>query len=88
MIYFRRDNDKVAVDVFDGLPDQCDGKSTTHYVAYIALGSVRFAHLFAEHLRAKLHKELRDIREEAYNEGWRDAKAHKGGKQTWFSELW
>ena len=31
---------------------------------------------------------LEEIRRESYNEGWKDAKAKKGSKKTWFKCVW
>lgn len=39
-------------------------------------------------LRERLGKELRTARERSYKQGWREAKAKKGAKETWFSSVW
>lgn len=39
--------------------------------------------LLERHLRDELYSRVEAIREEAYNQGWKDAKA-KRKKQTWF----
>lgn len=49
-------------------------------------GSKDYAAMLSHNLRDHLEKSLRTIREHAYNDGWKDAKA-KRGKKTWFSGL-
>lgn len=46
-----------------------------------------YANLLGDHLRSKLNNKLRAIREEAYEQGWKDAKA-KRKKKDWFSGWW
>ena len=46
-----------------------------------------FCALLADRLRDQLFEMMKKVREEAYDQGWRDAKSKKGAKETWFSGL-
>lgn len=50
-------------------------------------GSEYAAQLLLFHLRDRMQNSLHAIREEAYREGWKAAKAH-AKKQTWFASRW
>lgn len=46
-----------------------------------------YATLLRDHMHERLNRKLAAIREEAYLQGWKDAKA-KTAKKTWFSRWW
>lgn len=39
-------------------------------------------------MQMQLGDALEAIRREAYEQGWKEAKAHKGGQTNWFSRNW
>lgn len=39
-------------------------------------------------MKQQMGDALAQIRREAYEQGWKEAKAHKGGKTEWFSRWW
>lgn len=46
-----------------------------------------FACLLSENLKNKMVRDIERMRRDAYNQGWKDAKA-KAKKETWFSGWW
>lgn len=82
MFAIERDGSTVRVIVTPAFPIQSQPFSFKYDAG------VEWAALLVwNNLREKQMKELHRIREEAYAEGWKDAKAHKV-KQTWFSSMW
>ncbi len=53
----------------------------------IDVGQEAYALLLVNNMRERMGYELSRIREDAYNEGWKNAKA-KTTKRTWFSRCW
>lgn len=39
-------------------------------------------------MQTQMRDELARIRKTAYEEGWKDARAKKGGKRDWFRRFW
>jgi hypothetical protein len=56
----------------------------TNFIATCELGNDVYATLVADNLRRHLCSTLIVIREKAYEQGWKDAKAHNR-KADWFS---
>jgi hypothetical protein len=79
MIEFIAESKEVAVKVTTSVG--------WHITARFNCDSVLYAILLRKELDEKLNRELNRIREEAYQKGWRDAKAKKV-KETWFSSWW
>lgn len=82
MFNLRRDEDVVAIDVQTG-HDANSGVFTLSFRA----GTQWAAQLLMTHMRDRMWSKLTDIRQEAYNRGWKDAKAHRT-KESWFSGRW
>ena len=51
-------------------------------------GSVWAASLLVDHFQRQVQSHLHRIREEEYASGWKDAKAKKSPKRTWFMSGW
>lgn len=51
-------------------------------------GSEWSAKLLESATRARLGDLSEKVREQAYAQGWKDAKAKKSAKRTWFSAIW
>lgn len=82
MITFSRNDNKVIVKVEHGIfhGDQ--------YFELDILQNYQYqAQLLRNALELNLSRKLEEIRKEAYEQGWKDAKA-KRKKQTWFSGWW
>ena len=47
-----------------------------------------YAALACHQMQAQLGDAIQAMRQEAYQQGWKEAKAHKGGQTTWFSRNW
>jgi hypothetical protein len=47
-----------------------------------------YAELLAQRLNNRMAERLREIRREAYDAGWKDARTKKTVKSDWFSEGW
>lgn len=82
MISFKRIDNKVEVQVKHGVlfNDQYFTLNINETYAYQA-------ELLTRQLNDQLQKKLEAIRKEAYEQGWKDAKA-KSAKKTWFSRWW
>lgn len=81
MIGFKREGVGVKIEVCIPVPTYEDRVYTTTWNA----GSEAYADFLTQAFRSELETKLRNIREEAYNRGWRDAKSHNTPKDTWFS---
>lgn len=82
MFSIGRDGCKVTISVMPAYPIH----GWTFHFSYTAeqeWGAV----MLTENLRDKQGTELRRIREEAYQRGWKDAKAHRT-KEKWFQSVW
>lgn len=51
-------------------------------------GSEWAARLLCDWLGEEMRARLKNIREDAYNFGWKQAKAKKGGKNEWWPGNW
>lgn len=47
-----------------------------------------YSALACQQMQKQLGDALEAIRRESYEQGWKDAKARKGGKGDWFSRQW
>jgi hypothetical protein len=79
--FFRKEN-KVIVKLEHGI-----WGSDEHFALEIGQSFEYQAQLLKDALNKNLQNNLERIRREAYNQGWKDAKA-KTRKQTWFSWSW
>ena len=50
--------------------------------------SEEYAAFLVDALRREMSASLMAIRKKSYEDGWRDAKAKKSGKRTWFEGGW
>jgi hypothetical protein len=82
MLSFWREESKVVVHVQHGIFDNNVGFSLN-----IESGQPYQAELLLRALRDNLEKRLIDIKKQAYEEGWKDAKAKKK-KQIYFWGSW
>lgn len=84
MISFTRNDNQVIVKVEHGIFPANN--------SYFSLEITQAFEYQAELLRRQLHNHLSSkleaIRQEAYNQGWKDAKSKKVPKRTWFSGWW
>jgi len=83
MIYITNDGVDVIVKVESDIPHAEGGKS--YFTFRFATSQHYTAWLLATHLRERFEGLVKAIRQEEYEHGWRDAKAKKGSKRTWFS---
>ena len=81
MIAISRDGTKVKITLD---PNMWNGKTMD---VHWDCGSDWYAQLLTQRLRDLLFEKLRQIRAEAYQQGWKDKSAHKT-KQDWFSGQW
>lgn len=80
MIEFKREGTKVVITVESGVMNY--EFSFNHECNHD-----HFAVLMRDAYNKHMNEELRKVREQAYNKGWKDAKA-KVKKETWFSGRW
>ena len=83
MISFSREGTKVRIDIETYIPKY----SFRMFSFYWECDRESYAGLLAQHFDSELVQVLKDIREESYVQGWKDAKA-KVEKETWFSGGW
>jgi hypothetical protein len=82
MLSFDRIGPDVIVNIEHGI-----FYNGNHFVLKISSTHDYQAELLKRQFQKKLSDELEAIRREAYNQGWKDAKA-KTKKQTWFTGWW
>jgi hypothetical protein len=61
--------------------------SGTRFTLRWDAGSSWAANLLRYHMDKRMGEQLEALRREAYERGWKDAKAHRT-KATWFSSAW
>lgn len=83
LCWFERDNESVHCMFGTDLPHDCDGKRTTNFPFSWKTTSPATAALLVRYLRKRLDNAIRAARREAYEQGWKDAKA-KRRKTDWF----
>jgi hypothetical protein len=57
------------------------------FVPTLTCSDEPYAILLRQNLADKMYAELTRIRQEAYNQGWKDKSGHKP-KKTWFTGRW
>jgi hypothetical protein len=82
MISFERNVQELRVCV-----DSETGVERSVYVFTCHFSNEATAAIVRDYLHEKLNGKLCLMREEAYNQGWKDAKAKKA-KTKWFSRWW
>lgn len=85
LIRVSRNGSKVMIGLSTGLP-HADAGSTTRIEFEYNCNHVFMAELLRRHAWNELCNSIEAARREAYEQGWKDAKAHRS-KQTWFSAL-
>lgn len=85
MIEFRRDGSTVSLFVESNLEHKDGGK--THFSFKFECANDYSAQLLQIHLREKFELAVMGAQQAAYRDGWKDAKAKKGGKREWFSRV-
>lgn len=83
MIEITRDGTDVVLTAVSGYPNH-----GTKFSGRFSTGAAWVCALLWQHLHGRMQDELRRIRQEAYTQGWKDAKAKKAGKETWFASDW
>lgn len=81
MINITREGTQVKVEIKSSYP------LTKTYLFYWECGREDFAMLLRDNLQGSMNKALERLKTQAYNEGWKHAKA-KTKKTTWFSGWW
>jgi hypothetical protein len=79
MIQITRDGSKIVITVRGQHP-----VASTDFIATCNLNDENYAKLATDNLQRHLWATLTVIRERAYEQGWKDAKAHRR-KANWFS---
>lgn len=82
MINFRVEDKNVVVYIRHGIT------GSGFFEQKLVCSEPWIAILLYRQLEKEMCDKLEKIRRESYEEGWRDAKAKKSGKKTWFSRLW
>lgn len=82
MIQFKVEESSLVVSISGSYP-----VSTYTWNAPIQCSSKAYALLLQENFNTAMQNKLENIRKEAYNQGWKNAKA-KTFKNKWFSCLW
>ena len=81
MININKHGTTVKVSIETGLI-----ASSSDVLLYWECGNDVFAELLTNQLRKKLADRIQAIRQEEYEQGWKDAKAKKR-KRTWFASV-
>lgn len=82
MINFSRKDSAVTVEVEANV-----GVAARFFHFTMNLSNEVYAYMLRENFQTKMTKALQDIRREAYEQGWKDAKA-KIARRDWFSGGW
>lgn len=80
MIQFTREGTKVRIEI-------SSNALSKSFLFYHECGQDHFASLMDDSYQERMSQSLERIRREAYNQGWKDAKA-KVKKESWFSGWW
>lgn len=83
MISFKRDGSTVGIAVTVQVPNY-DGR--VYHTQWNA-GGEAYAGFLSAAMNEQMREALRNIRKEAYEQGWKDAKA-KRTKENWFGGWW
>ena len=83
IINIKRVGSKVVVDLVTALPHPDGG--TVLFSHDYDHGKCYYASAVLSHINERIAKAMRNERRHAYNEGWHDAKAKRGGKRAYFS---
>ena len=83
MVTFDRENEKVVAKVDLDVPTY---ERRIYWFHWNACNKI-YAGLLVAALQAQMGDRLAKLREEAYGQGWADAKA-KRAKRDWFSRWW
>ena len=81
IIEIKRKDNAVILNITVYIPYECERIFTFTWDTEASWS----AGLLTSAMKTALETRITAIREEAYQDGWRDAKAKKGGKRTWFS---
>ena len=81
MITIRANSSSVEVI----LAHKVNGREWVHVYQRVCAGEFDAAHL-ARSLDRALRGAVEGVVRDAYEEGWRDAKAHRRAKRTWWSD--
>ena len=84
MLTVEAKKDQIEVKVSVTVPEA----STWTYQFLWNCASEPYAALLAAAMRKEMWDSLKEIRRRAYEKGWRDARAHKSGKDNWHSGSW
>jgi len=79
----KREDSKVRIRVDIEVP----GEGRVYYMLSIELGNRFYAAFVADAIREQFNDHMARVRREAYEAGWKDAKA-KRRKQKWFHLCW
>lgn len=83
MIVFSRDGTKVKASINTPIPNY----DVRVFNFMWECGGEAYAGLLAAAMHREMHDKLKAIRADAYEKGWKDAKAKKT-KETWFGSWW
>lgn len=83
MLYIKRDNESVVIEVDTDLPFDCQGTQVTAFAFSYSTSEPWIAQLLKERIQSIIGDAVKKARKEAYEQGWKDAKA-KRRKETWF----
>ena len=83
----RRDNDKVEILIGTDLANTCDGSKTASIPFTWQMNHTYSADLLARYVEERIYRAVASARCEAYDQGWKDAKAKKSKRNgiNWFS---
>jgi hypothetical protein len=84
MFEIKRDGTDVKIIIDPVIP----GAENWTYNTRIFMKEETCAQLLVNAINDRMRKCLKNIRNSSYEQGWKDAKAHKTGKETWFSGSW
>ena len=83
MIYFKRNGQNVEAELHFNTPTL----GSRYCTVSINAGNPTNADFLTQAYKDRLFETLKGLREEAYNQGWKDAKA-KRTKSKWFKGVW
>lgn len=81
MITITREKNLIKIKLESGVLDYT-------YMSIITCSDDVHAELLTREFNKKLQTQLSTTRKEYYNSGWKEAKAKKKPKETWFSGRW
>ena len=80
-IHFEREGTQAVANIVLAVPNLDERVFSCKFEC----GGEAYAGLLVEQMQRQLQKEIEAIRQNEYENGWKDKSAHKGPRKSWFA---